>query len=212
VHQQRSRQTRSQLAAAALALFAERGYAATSISAIAERAQLAVGTVYQHVRSKRHLLQWLMDDLLKRLDPNAPRLKPSSDRRAAIRALFAHAVAIDQESTGAVRAWHEACLSDAQLAEQDAGMRQWMSTRIMDVLHLLHQLPRARADVDLDGLGAIVQTLYWHGRGLLGGNFGIERDRWVEAATYMTYHAMFLDGRPRSTSWRVKPGRRRSTR
>jgi AcrR family transcriptional regulator len=193
-------------------LFAERGYAATSIGAIADRAQLAVGTVYQHVRSKRHLLQWLMDDLLKRVDPETPRLQPASDRRAAIRALFVHAVAIDAESVGAVRAWHEACLSDAELGEQDARMRAWTFTRIMTVLDLLHRLPMARTDVDLDGLGAIVQTLYWHGRGRSASETEIERDRWVDAATYMTYHALFLDRRPRSPSWRVKRGHRRTAR
>jgi AcrR family transcriptional regulator len=212
LHQHRSRRTRSPLATAALALFAERGYASTSIHAIADRAELAVGTVYQHVRSKRHLLQWLMDDLLKRLDPSAPRFTPSSDRQAAIRSLFVHAVAFDQESTGAVRAWHEACLSDAHLAEHDTRMREWTSMRIMDVLRTLHQLPHARTDVDLVGLGAIVQTLYWHGRGRAGSESSIERDRWVEAATYMTYHTMFLDGRPRARAWRPTRGRRRTAR
>ncbi len=54
--QDRSRRKRAALLAAALALFAERGYEATSIEEIARRAGVAVGSFYQHVASKRQVL------------------------------------------------------------------------------------------------------------------------------------------------------------
>ena len=51
--QGRSREKRTQLLAAGLALFGEKGYEATSVDAVALRAGVAVGSFYQHFRSKR---------------------------------------------------------------------------------------------------------------------------------------------------------------
>src|SRR5215470_9481903 len=48
-------------------LAGEKGYEATSIEEIAARAHLAIGTFYQHYRSKRQLVLALMDDLLEKL-------------------------------------------------------------------------------------------------------------------------------------------------
>jgi AcrR family transcriptional regulator len=65
--QKRRMEKRARLKTAALALFGEKGYDGTSIDEVAHRAGLAVGSFYQHFRSKRQLLLVLMDDLLERL-------------------------------------------------------------------------------------------------------------------------------------------------
>jgi hypothetical protein len=65
--QKRSADKRERLKEAGLGLFGEKGYESTSIEAIAQRANLAVGSFYQHYRSKRQLLLALMDELLERL-------------------------------------------------------------------------------------------------------------------------------------------------
>lgn len=73
-------ETRAALLAAARALFAERGYEATTLKAVAERAGVAVGTVFVHVPDKAMLLvEALHDDLARVLEaaraapPGAPR-------------------------------------------------------------------------------------------------------------------------------------------
>jgi len=56
--------TRQAILQAARRLFAERGYAAATIEAIATEADLAVPTVYKHFGSKRRLLVELIDETI----------------------------------------------------------------------------------------------------------------------------------------------------
>ena len=50
---------------AALSLFAEQGFEATTSSQIAKRAGVAVGSVYQHFHNKRELLMAVLTPLTK---------------------------------------------------------------------------------------------------------------------------------------------------
>src|SRR5437763_13117182 len=59
--EQMARQTRRDILAAARRLFAERGYAATSINDIAAEAGVAVQTIYARLGSKRGMLLALVD-------------------------------------------------------------------------------------------------------------------------------------------------------
>ncbi len=56
VRTQRGEQTRAAIFAAALALFQERGYEATTMRAIAERAGVSLGSSYHYYPSKSHLV------------------------------------------------------------------------------------------------------------------------------------------------------------
>ncbi len=79
--QAQARQTRLHIAEAARVLFLERGYAGTSIEAIAERAGVAPETIYAAFKNKRNVLSFLFDisiggddediRLLDRPDPQA---------------------------------------------------------------------------------------------------------------------------------------------
>lgn len=59
--QQRSRHALERIVAAAMKLFAERGFEATPVSAIAAEAGVPVGTVYQRFASKTALLQTVIE-------------------------------------------------------------------------------------------------------------------------------------------------------
>ncbi len=59
--EQMAQQTRRDILRAARRLFAERGYAATSINDIAEQAGVAIQTIYARLGSKRGLLLALID-------------------------------------------------------------------------------------------------------------------------------------------------------
>jgi AcrR family transcriptional regulator len=65
---QRRTDTRTQLQAVALELFAERGYDSTSLREIAERLNITKAAVYYHFRSKDEILVSLITDFLDRLD------------------------------------------------------------------------------------------------------------------------------------------------
>jgi AcrR family transcriptional regulator len=75
--ERRKRRTRQAIQAAALELFAERGYRETTISDIAERADVAPRTVTVHFPAKEELLfdaePFTLDGLSKRLSERGPR-------------------------------------------------------------------------------------------------------------------------------------------
>lgn len=65
---QRRTDTREQLQAVALKLFAERGYDSTSLREIAERLGITKAAVYYHFRSKDEILASLIEDFLAQLE------------------------------------------------------------------------------------------------------------------------------------------------
>lgn len=71
-------QTRESLLVAAAELFAERGYATTSVDAIAERAGYTSGAVYDHFGSKQGLLVAGVERLVAE-DPLREQLGPGRD-------------------------------------------------------------------------------------------------------------------------------------
>ena len=88
---EQARQTRARILDAAQGVFAQRGYASSTIEAIALEAGVAVDTVYAGFGSKRALLSALMDvrvggdaepvDLLDRSGPQAVRREPDQQRQ-----------------------------------------------------------------------------------------------------------------------------------
>ena len=180
---------------AALDLFADQGYAVTSVDAIAKRADLAIGTFYQHFESKRQLLLALMDQLVGRLDEVQLDLDldPSTDVRAALHNLLAQAFDRDLEFLGAYRAWQEAILADPDLAKKNAALHAWTRQRVLRVLSALASGPRARSSMDLRSLADVLDGFFWS---LMAAAVQMpvrERRRRLETATHLIYHAMFVD-------------------
>lgn len=93
LRRQQAAQTRMRILDAAERLFAERGYAASTVEAIAGAAAVAVDTVYAAFGSKRGVLQALLDvrvggdeariDLLERPGPKAVRRNPDQEAQLA---------------------------------------------------------------------------------------------------------------------------------
>ena len=93
LRKEQARQTRAAILEAAHRLFAERGYALSTIDAVASQAGVAVDTVYATFSSKRGVLSALMDlrvggddqpiDLLDRPGPQGVRRDPSQRRQIA---------------------------------------------------------------------------------------------------------------------------------
>lgn len=195
--QKRSLAKRARLKSAALALFGEKGYEATSVDEIAKRANLAMGSFYQHYRSKRQLLLALMDELLEHLSRLELRPRAAGDIRAGLRELLSRAFATDLRYLGAYRAWQEAALSDLELARKQQEIHAWTTARVMAVFKLLQQLPGARTGVDIATLARVMDSFFWNllAQALLLSK--AELNQWTDAAAHLIYHALFLDEAPR---------------
>ncbi|MGH9711738.1 MAG: TetR/AcrR family transcriptional regulator [Candidatus Acidiferrales bacterium] len=191
--QKRSLAKRARLKAAGLARFGEKGYEGTSVGDISRHAQLAVGTFYQHFRSKRQLLLILMDDLLEGLSRLDLRTKAVADVRSALREMLARAFSTDLHYLGAYRAWQEAILTDPDLARKQKFICTWTTGRITSVFRRLQQLPGARPDVDIPGLARAMDSFFWNLLGQAARLSKKELNQWIDAATHLIYHAIFTD-------------------
>jgi AcrR family transcriptional regulator len=191
--QKRSLAKRARLKAAALDRFGRRGYQATSVGDITRQAHLAVGSFYQHFRSKHQLLLVLMDDLLDGLSRLDLSPKLTSDIRAGLRAFLSRAFSADLEYLGAYRAWQEAMLSDPDLARKQKQIQAWTTARVNSVFERLQQLPGARPEADIPGLARAMDSFFWNLLGQAARLPKVEFNQWIDAATHLIYHALFTD-------------------
>jgi len=191
--QKRSLEKRARLKAAGLALFGEKGYENTSVDEIARRAKLAVGSFYQHFRSKRQLLLALMDELLEKLSQLDFQPRAATEIRAGIRGLLSRAFSHDLHYLGAYRAWQEAALSDPELVKKQKEIHKWTTGRVTRVFQFLQTVPGARQKVDIPGLARAMDTFFWSLLAQAGRLPKSELDQWIDSATHLIYHAMFTD-------------------
>lgn len=198
--QERSQEKRERLKTAALALFAEKGFHATSVHDITARARLAVGTFYQHYRTKRQLLIALMDELLEKLSQLDLRPQPASGVRAALHDILTRAFSHDLHFLGAYRAWQEASLTDAALARKEQQVHTWTTARVQALFELLHKLPGARPNADVAALARVMDTYFWSLLGQATRMPKPELANHIDAATHLIYHALFADRSDASNS------------
>jgi AcrR family transcriptional regulator len=191
--QTRSLATRKKLLEAARNLFAEQGYHATSIQAIAARAGTATGAFYTYFRSKRQLLIVLMSEFLERLHDLDLRPKGGADVRSGLRSFLAAAFRADLEYYGVVRAWQEAALTDAGLGQMQAAIESWTHARILGVFPSLQQYPNARPNRDLPVFARMMDRHFWsllaRGARYNPREFAHE----VQIAADVIYHYLFRD-------------------
>jgi len=131
---ERAERTRRQIVEAATSLFDSRGYAATTIEAIAEQADVAAVTVYSRFRTKANLLDAILEpaivgatdgrDLFDR--PEMAEIRQCTDQRAQVRMLARFSRGVLQRTTVAHRILRSAAAADpgaAELQRQDAKRR-----------------------------------------------------------------------------------------
>src|ERR1700674_1928853 len=189
--QKRSLAKRARLKAAGLARFGEKGYEGTSVGDIARHAKLAVGTFYQHFRSKRQLLLVLMDDLLEGLSRLDLRPEGIADVRSALREMLARAFSHDLHYLGAYRAWQEAVLSDPDLARKQKQIHVWTTARTSALFRVLQQHPGARRGVDVPALASVMDAFFWSLLAQAAQMSAPELNQWLDSATHLIYHALF---------------------
>jgi AcrR family transcriptional regulator len=191
--QVRSLERRNRVEDAALELFGTHGYEATTIEDIARAADIPVGGFYHHFRSKRQLLLSLMHDLLVALSNVTLEPRAATHPRAIIRDLLVRGFERDLRYLGAYRAWHEAVLADRELASKQELIHGWTTARVAAAFRRLQQLPSARADVDVDALARVMDSIFWSLLARAAHTRDKELDRAVDATTHLIYHALFVD-------------------
>jgi len=202
--QKRSLEKRARLKAAAIVTFGKKGYEGTSIDEIADRAGLAIGSFYQHYRSKRQLLLVLMDELLESLSNLEFKPGAMTDVRSGLRLLLARAFQRDLRYLGVYRAWQEIVISDRDLARKQKKIRSWTTARVETVFQLLQQLPGARPEVDTAALARAMDSFFWSllAEALLLRK--VELNRRIDSATHLIYHALFVDSPQKRKSAKKK--------
>jgi AcrR family transcriptional regulator len=96
---------RRRIQGAARGVFAEKGYAKTSIEQIARQASLSVGAIYLYFRSKEDLYVSLLEETMHQVQGELKKLRQSGDGRALSSAwsYLAQWAATDVESTRVLR-------------------------------------------------------------------------------------------------------------
>jgi AcrR family transcriptional regulator len=175
-----ARETRGSILEAARHLFVANGYAATTIQAIADRAEVAVQTVYAAFGNKRELMRQLIESTItgdddptpvtERAEVRAVAAEPDARRRAQLDAALSRT--ITQRVRPIVRVAEEAAASDPQLAS------------------MMETIKAARRQEMLVSAG------------LLAGRDGLRLDREEAAATlYVLYSPQVADMLMRDHGW-----------
>jgi AcrR family transcriptional regulator len=159
LRQRQALETRSAIAHAARSLFAERGYAATSVELVAEEAGVAARTVYAIFGTKKAILGAICEEWLTEagvMETVAEGLAERDLRRRL--ALLAHSSRRQWESERGVRAMLEgAAASDAEVARM---LASWKSDRARSFRAILMGLEaKLRAGLDGNRAGAIIRAL-----------------------------------------------------
>lgn len=161
-----ARETRRSILAAALDLFVDRGYAATTIAAVAETAGVAVQTVYAVFGNKRELLRQLIEATItgdddptpvtERVEARAVAAEPDPCRRARLGAAVSRTIV--QRVAPIARVAEEAAASDPALA---ATMDAIKAARREEMLASAALLSGSEGlDLPPDELAATLYVLY----------------------------------------------------
>jgi AcrR family transcriptional regulator len=162
--QQQAQTTRRDILRAARRLFAERGYAATSMSEIAHEAGVAVQTIYASCGSKRQLVLALIDTIDEEADVAgvAAELAQSDEPREIIELGVRITRQLNERCGDIIGALLSAASvePDAAAAAQEGKRRHRGGTA--RTAHKLHTLGALRHGLSADDAAALLATVTWH--------------------------------------------------
>ncbi|MGH3048824.1 MAG: TetR/AcrR family transcriptional regulator [Gaiellaceae bacterium] len=162
LRQEQATETRRRIARAALRLFAERGYARTSVADVAGEAGVAVQTIYGTFGSKRRIVLSMVDviDDLAGLWPLLERLDASDDPREIVRLHGAICRCFRQGEAGEiVRVLLAAAGSEPELAVAAAEGRRRHRLGAGHAAGRLEHLGALRSGVSRERATAVMSTL-----------------------------------------------------
>lgn len=181
---------RQQFLDAALEVFVEQGYAATSVSDITARVGVSHGAFYRYFDSKRDILDAVIDDGLERFmslaadDGLSDEIASADELLARLRELAGRAFALAEDEPGLVRlVMLEATSVDDELSYRLLGLLDLLAALAIPELERAKRAGILRADVQADVLadavvGMLVPGLVLAFRGQID---AAARDRQVDA-------------------------------
>jgi AcrR family transcriptional regulator len=167
LRKQQASQTRVRILDAAQSLFADRGYPATTVEAIAADAGVAVDTVYAAFGSKRGVLQALLNvrvggdeaelDLLARAGPRAVQREP--DQRAQLAAFAADVSGILERARPVDDIIRGAAAVDADIAALRSEAQAYRYRNMRQLVSWLAAKGPLRDGLSEDDAAAIMWTM-----------------------------------------------------
>lgn len=139
--------TRLALLGAAYEVFSERGYQATSVGDIAERAGLSLGAFYQYFRDRSEIMATLVEAGSVELRGNAQRWDPSRGR-LGLRRMLARFVDGYRSSAPFQRVWEEVRHLEPDLATLYRDLAREMNGAVEASLREAQDRELVRADLD----------------------------------------------------------------
>jgi AcrR family transcriptional regulator len=157
--QMQALETRRRLTLAARRLFAERGYGATSIEAIAAEVGVAVRTVYAAFGSKRAILAAVCEEWLTEAEvrPLMEEAAAEGDARRAVGLLARLSRQQWERGVDVIGILQSASTADAEVERMLGGWKRDRSAALAGVIEAMGN--RLIPGLDLDAAGAIVAAL-----------------------------------------------------
>lgn len=193
--ERKKEETRRRIFEAALALFNEKGFEATTIDDITAQADVAKGTFFNYFPRKESTIEFLAEEWLGDAEAMAgDRTRPVAERIRALYDVLAHAYSANSEITKVVMrtAASRMCCSSPD------GAWQQFERLVTDVLKEGQQTGEIRRDLDVYAMhGALIScfvgaVLWW-----LGDRTQMKDQKWRETtlqASVAALQAIVLDG------------------
>ncbi len=191
--QARSRAKREQLLAAALTLFAEHGFDATTVDTIAATAGVSVGIFYRYFRSKSQLLLALLQERLEEVRLNLAGLPGAALDVETLAGELRRYLRRERQFVPLQRARQELLLRHPELAEPDRRQFLLMAADLGGHLDRGRAAGRLRGDLDPAATAQVVLLLAAQLRTLLPHRTDAELEPVIHAAAQMIQHALLPD-------------------
>ncbi len=167
LRQEQARQTRARIMDAAQKLFAERGYANTSMEAIATAAGVATDTVYASFRSKAGLLHKLLDirvvgdeapvGVIEREGPQAVKREPNQQRQ--LEAFAADVTVILERARPVDDIVHGAAAVDPEIAAFRSRMQEGRLDNMRQLASWIASNGPLRGGISVEEAATIIWTV-----------------------------------------------------
>jgi AcrR family transcriptional regulator len=209
-----AQQTRQEILTAARRLFAERGYAATSINDIAREAGVAVQTIYARLGSKRGMLLALIDliDEEAGVDQHAADVRSAADPIAALGAGVRLTRAFQERCGDVIEALFTAAGAEPELADAVAEGQRRHREGARLIIERVRELGGLRDDVTPEYAHALfaLSTSHEAWRELICGY----RMQWGPAEAWLTeaLSRALLSSQPRTAAATEQTSRARGRR
>ncbi|PWK13161.1 TetR/AcrR family transcriptional regulator [Tumebacillus permanentifrigoris] len=160
--ERKKQETRTKIFSAAMNLFQERGFEATTIDSIAEQADVARGTVFLHFPTKEAILaHWGQDSLEEVIERRSEWDVPAYSCEQKIMKVFEIAMSTNRENLPLVRVLVKSSLGTPSAMLQ-SGDKLSLRNLFGDILEVGQELRQLQESIDPIIAGNMIENIYLH--------------------------------------------------